>query len=265
MIEPFYFGTEPQRLFGIHHPPAEVEAKHAGVVLCYPAGQEYIRAHRAFRRLAEILARQGFPVLRFDFYGCGDSPGASDEGTLRQWVADIATAIEELRTGEAARVVLVGLRLGATLAALCGAQRGDVEAVVLWEPVVHGGAHVQELQEAHRAWLAGSFAAQRSTHAAPHAEAVGFPLSQRLKVELQECDLLTVESRPARYVHVVADPARGAWQSLTERLADLGATVSCEDARSPCVWQKNKQRADGSLVPVHTLERIAQWISRTLA
>ena len=54
------------------------------MVLCYPGGQEYIRSRRAFRQLAIRLSSAGFPVLRFDYHGCGDSSGDDDEGKISQ-------------------------------------------------------------------------------------------------------------------------------------------------------------------------------------
>ena len=52
-------------------------ARQSAIVLCQPLGHGYLRAHRAFRNLAVSLASQGFHVLRFDYYGCGDSATAT--------------------------------------------------------------------------------------------------------------------------------------------------------------------------------------------
>lgn len=67
------------------------------MVFCHPLGDEYIRFHRAYRQLAVRLSQVGFPVLRFDLYGCGDSSGDSAEITVQQWLTDIATAVAEIR------------------------------------------------------------------------------------------------------------------------------------------------------------------------
>src|SRR5438093_192655 len=110
-IEPFYFGKSPKSLFGCYHTPQASCYRECGVVLCSPMGEEYIRFHRAFRHLAGRLVAVGFPVLRFDFYGCGDSAGACTQGTLGQWCTDITTAMHEMRRrGGVQKVCLVGLR-----------------------------------------------------------------------------------------------------------------------------------------------------------
>ena len=74
-IEPFYFGTSSKPLFGCYHVPQSALRRDCGVLFCAPMGSEYVRFHRAYRQLADRLAKAGFPVLRFDFYGCGDSSG----------------------------------------------------------------------------------------------------------------------------------------------------------------------------------------------
>ncbi len=260
MTEPFYFGTEPRLLFGVYHPPAQFNAARPGVVLCYPMGQEYLRAHRAFLRLAEMLSGRGFPVLRFDYYGCGDSMGESEEGTPRQWTTDVSTAIEELQAADVAGIVLVGLRLGATLAALCGSQRDDVDGIVLWEPIMRGREYLTELRESHRAWLAGTFA-ERGLSQSTRMEALGFPIPEPMQVGLEACDLFAVQKKPARCVHIVADGARCDWLPCAAHLAQIGTQVSGEDVQSPCIWQKDKRLGAGGLVPVGTLECIQGWIS----
>ncbi|HEY5089012.1 MAG TPA: alpha/beta hydrolase, partial [Polyangia bacterium] len=90
------------------------------MILCNPIGDDLIRAHRAFRHLAEALANSGFPVLRFDFDGTGDSAGDErDPDRVATWRADIKRAAAELRARSGVQALaLVGLKLGATLATL---------------------------------------------------------------------------------------------------------------------------------------------------
>src|SRR5260370_14942555 len=124
----------------------EGRIRRGGVRICQPSGHEYINSHRALRELAARLAEAGFPVLRFDYYGCGDSSGHSEEGSISLWMEDISTALAELRTRAGlSKVYIVGLRLGGSLAAIAGTQSNDVEGLVLWDPVVNGKNHFQEM------------------------------------------------------------------------------------------------------------------------
>jgi alpha/beta superfamily hydrolase len=126
-MRPFYFGAPGRRLFGVHLAPQEAR-RDCAVVLCYPMGQEYINSHRAFRHLARLLADEGFHVLRFDYFGCGDSEGECKQGTMSQWLSDVSTAILEVRNrSRVGAICLVGLRLGASLSLLAGMRRPSGE------------------------------------------------------------------------------------------------------------------------------------------
>lgn len=139
---PFFFGQDGE-LFGIYHAAAGAAAK--AVLLCAPLGQDHIRCHRLYRQLASALAAAGIPVLRFDYYGCGDSAGASDEVDWDRCLDDIATAAAELRSRSSVdRVSAFGARLGANLA-LAAAPSAQLTDLVAWDPVMDGGAYVATL------------------------------------------------------------------------------------------------------------------------
>ena len=124
----FFFGSSERSLFGVYNPPKGRMARDEGIVLCYPMGQEYMRSHRAFRQLSNLLSRAGFHVLRFDYFGTGDSMGEDEEVSTAQWKSDVGTAIEELKDNAGIeRVSVAGLRLGASLAFESASRRPDVE------------------------------------------------------------------------------------------------------------------------------------------
>lgn len=183
---PLYFGTSSARLFGVYHPAVSAQHRSCGVVICAPFGHEYIRAHRLLRQLAVQLSRSGFHVLRFDYLGCGDSAGEPHDGSPSQWLTDIATAIDELReTSEVRRVCLVGLRLGATLAAAAADRRDDVEAVVLWDPILDGGRYLEELQILQRSWLSDRPGSRMFAFKRRVSEVIGFPITDAMRAELE--------------------------------------------------------------------------------
>jgi len=63
------------RLFGIYHPAAGLEKKSVSIILLSPGIKARVAPHRMYVRLAEQLSSNGWPVLRFDFSGLGDSEG----------------------------------------------------------------------------------------------------------------------------------------------------------------------------------------------
>lgn len=144
-MNPFFFGNSAHPLYGIFHPPTTNPARKEGVLLLSAFGQEYMRAHRAYRQLATLLNKQGFPVLRFDYRGTGDSAGELEDIKLSDWKEDIAVAVEELRSMAQVSVVsIVGLRLGALLGAWASTEI-DAHHLCLWDPVISGAAYEQEL------------------------------------------------------------------------------------------------------------------------
>src|SRR3954462_8423900 len=96
-MQPFYFGSSREQLFGVYHAPEVSTRRGSAVVMCQPLGPEYLRAPRAFRNLAVALAERGFHVLRFDYFGSGDSVGDGEATTRDPCLADLAIAIDELK------------------------------------------------------------------------------------------------------------------------------------------------------------------------
>jgi len=109
--EAVYFPAEDRRLFGwLHCAPSH--SSDTGLVICKPFGYEAICGHRTFRAFAEAAAAAGFPTLRFDYLGTGDSgdiDAAADQ--IEAWSRDILAAVDEVRgrTG-VRRVCLLGWR-----------------------------------------------------------------------------------------------------------------------------------------------------------
>jgi pimeloyl-ACP methyl ester carboxylesterase len=265
MTEPFYFAAGAGQLFGVYHAPEGGASRDAGVALCPPPGQEYIRSHRAYVLLARLLAARGLHVLRFDLSCCGDSPGDADHGRFAQWVNDACAAADELGNGALKRIGLVGLRLGATVALRAGARRRDIAALVLWEPVVSGAEYVDQLRSLHRAWLRGSFvrAAPNSAPASTE-EVLGFPLTAALANELEAVDAFALDRQPAEKVLVIETTRPRAGRHLCEHLARLGTGSRCEHIPGPDLWIRKENPKQRGLVPPATLQRIAQWLSEVL-
>jgi uncharacterized protein len=136
-IAPFYFGVPGKALFGCLHLPHPNGGRDCGVVICQPVGHDYINSHRALCQLALRLADAGFPVLRFDYYGCGDSRGEDTDGDIPEWLLNISQAILETKQRIGiSNICLIGLRLGASLAMLKASKSNRTATLVLWDPVV---------------------------------------------------------------------------------------------------------------------------------
>ena len=138
------FGDDGERLRGCLHWPVRAVLPH-GLVMCYPFGEERKSSARVMTWAAREFCHRGFHVLRFDYYGTGESDGRFEEASVRRWVLDIGRARRHLinRTG-LADAGLVGVRFGATLAVLSDVGDQPLPLVVLWAPIMSGKACVDE-------------------------------------------------------------------------------------------------------------------------
>jgi len=82
--------------------------------------------------LAEWGAQTGHDVLRFDYFGHGQSSGTFADGTISRWREDVLAILDGLTEGP---VVLVGSSMGGWLAVLAALARpARVRGVVLVAP-----------------------------------------------------------------------------------------------------------------------------------
>ncbi len=130
-----------------YHLPQEQSLNETGVVICPPFGYEYTHSHRSIRHLADILADQGFACARFDYHGTGDSfSDLHSPERIETFKQNIHSVINHLKQqSNVKKIVLIGIRLGATLAAAYCAEN-NVEQLVLWAPCIKGRAYVRELE-----------------------------------------------------------------------------------------------------------------------
>ena len=260
-MEPLYFGPG-ERLFGCYHAPATGSPRGNGValVLVHPGGHEYLQFHRVLRQLAVMLAEAGFPVLRFDLRGCGDSLGDESDWSLGAWSEDIGTALDEARERAGVpRAGLIGLRLGATLSAATAAARDDVESLVLWDPVLSGTRHLEELDAGHASMLGYAHVLPRKDET--RREVLGYALPAPLLSEVQAIDLLAESRRPAPRTLVVESNEAVAQEPLRARLEELDAKAELQSFSNPHLWVWTEDFAKVH-VPHKILQAVTAWMSQ---
>src|SRR5262249_19430859 len=179
-------------------------------------------------------------------------------------------------------VYAVGLRLGATLAAIGGMQRDNLAGLVLWDPVVNGNNYFQELLSLQKEMLrfrpkpkrwfstivrqlrtyadrpralaqrTSAWFCSRNTEA--ETEVLGFPVSNMLRTELEELDLLKIPGKPAPRVLVVQTTQNADEIGLKDHLIHTEAQVEQQRLDAPQIWLPT---ADGSLiVPAQALQSV---------
>jgi pimeloyl-ACP methyl ester carboxylesterase len=269
-FQPLCFGSPERRLMGMFHPAATATAKKTGVVLCKPFGQEAIRAHRLFRVLAERLSRNGHPVLRFDYYGTGDSMGDDQEGCLSGWCDDVLAADRELRSiSGVANTTWAGMRLGASVALLAAAQAPQqLSRLVLWDPIVDGrqyldflrAQHVAALEEAYSLPQRPSPAVLAKDPATYRDEAIGFGISRKLREQIEMLDIKTHTwpSGPGSIV-VINDPDMCGGEAANSVCTTDPEKVTLVVLRHGTEWTTDTA-GKSAIVPAQALAQLAHQV-----
>ncbi len=128
------------KLFGTLHRPSRPRASMPAVVLLSPGVKMRVGPGRLYVPLTDMLVELGYTVLRFDFYGLGDSEGELAETQLAdvynhievgRYVDDSLAALAFLRaTHGFSRFILGGLCGGAITALLTAERDTSVEGLL---------------------------------------------------------------------------------------------------------------------------------------
>jgi lysophospholipase L1-like esterase len=143
-------------LVGILHEPTG-PWRPCAVVLLAAGVKARVGPHGLYRRLTDMLVARGFPVLRFDFWGLGDSEGTAPEPLLPDLYGSVSCGrfVDDTRaaitfacdTCKVERVVLAGLCGGAITGVLTGARDPRVAGVLgLGLPVSVDGSNVDKVK-----------------------------------------------------------------------------------------------------------------------
>lgn len=132
-VEPVIFrNAAGQALFGTLHRPSQPRADLPAVLLLSPGVKMRVGPGRLYLPLTQMLCEQGHTVLRFDFFGLGDSEGDLAEKLLPdvynhievgRYVDDTLAAISWLAATHGFKRFVLGGLCGAAITAVLAAQR----------------------------------------------------------------------------------------------------------------------------------------------
>lgn len=251
-MNPSFFGPPGAQLLGLHHAPHTASRGH-GVVLCSPAPHETARTHWAFRKLADLLMKAGFDVLRFDYRGTGDSAGELADTTPSQWAEDIERAVRELKDVSGARKLsAVGFRMGALCLAQAAGQGLSLDSLVMWEPVVRVDDWLDELRLIARQLRRETLLVPQPTQP---GELLGFVLPPALERVWRALDLTKLPAWQAQTAVVAAVNS----PSLTRLLRALEQRA--QPATLHLVTSAAEGAQNGALLGNEALEKIVTLLS----
>ena len=200
-----------------------------GVVLCSPWGFEDLVMRKSWRLLAEAIAAAGYPCLRFDYPGTGDSLGHTTSiESVVPWIEAIHDAAEVLRLNSGVRrFVFIGQSLGAMLAVEAARTRSDVVALQLVAPVVKARHYMRELA-ATATMVAERIGIELELSPGEGLSVVGFGLSRGMVEDLKRLDLTKISDLNVRNVTIFDSADRKAGAEVSEHLRRIGLAVALE-------------------------------------
>jgi exosortase A-associated hydrolase 2 len=240
------FESGGEALHGVLHLPAESSGR--ALVFCHPFAEEKKCAHRTMVEAARTCAEAGWPVLCFDQRGCGDSPGSFGEYNLADWREDISRAIDCVARETSATVGLLGLRLGAALAAQVAELRPELACLVLWEPIIKGEHYVK--QNLRRSIIKAMMTRHEGgeDHAAAASEAAamregavdfdGYLVSEAMREQMERIDLLAPPPAFTGPTLVVNVGTSGTVADVMQQLADAYKRGTAIAVRQEPIWQR---------------------------
>lgn len=145
------FGCEQEQLIGVLSLPEVDTVSTVGVVVMVGGPQYRAGSHRQFVSLARAMAKGGYPALRFDYRGMGDSSGELRD--FQQVTHDVGDAIDAMQAAipTLQRIALWGLCDGASAALLYCQARSDsrIIGVCLLNPWIRSDASLARAHVKH--------------------------------------------------------------------------------------------------------------------
>lgn len=141
------------RLFGMFHQSPNPCKSGVAIILLSPGVKTRVAPHRLYVKMAERFVLLGYPVLRFDFYGLGDSEGELQEEYLAdlygaiqvgRFIDDTIAAMDWMQQAYGtSKFIVSGLCGGAITGLFAGARDPRVICLLgLAIPVIIDGSHI---------------------------------------------------------------------------------------------------------------------------
>lgn len=249
-LEAFFLPAFSGQRLCILHTPAEGTLRGA-LLHVHAFAEELNITRRMVAQQAARLAADGYAVLLVDLHGCGDSSGDFGDARWDGWLADIAAARSwlEQRTGLTAG--LWATRAGALLA-LEHARQHAPSRLLLWQPVVNGGACLTQflrLRVVHDLLGDGKGAqssvdAMRAQLKTDALEVAGYQLAPQLAAALDAARLDAALPPPCPVYWFEVGAAGRSLPLPVQRIAEgwraHGTTVHLVQVAGPAFWSSHE-------------------------
>lgn len=213
-----------QENFAFFHPASG----NTGYVICPSWGYDEICSRKFLRCVAEDLAENGNPVLRFDYPGTINMLDVDGGPTLDDWAASAHSAADQLKElSGCENIVFLGFGIGTAVAFQAGTKRDDVAGLVLAAPTPSGRRYMRELQI--QAQVADESLGLDLSGAHGETGFSGFFMPQQLQKSLKACKLSPDGALSPIKTLILCRPENQQEKSFATTLSEAGWPVTCED------------------------------------
>ncbi len=251
--------------------PAADVAPLGDVLVVPPFGEEMNRCRAMVALQARALARIGAGTLVLDPFGTGDSAGEFVDADWPLWRDDLLRGVAWLaRFGQGCRGLL-GVRLGAIMAAELASQCPEIGHLIFWQPVLNGKTfqtqflRIRVAAELNRPDRIKSTNDLRALSAAGQpVEVSGYQLGPALALALDDLVLHEATLLPpveTDWFEIAADAVAAPSPATAKAVAALrqaGAALRFAQVSGPPFWQVHERELAPNLISA-TAARVAAW------
>ena len=245
----FFEGSHQRKLLAFLHCPKK-KPKITGIVFCHPFAEEKNCSHAVIVSAARAFAALGFPILRFDFSGVGDSEGDFEDASIEDWLVDIEKAITVFKAQMALEeFALWGLRCGSSLALSITSNNLQPKFMMLWQPVGFREYLLQFLRQTVGAQLTGSRMSEKTVqHVVSQleqgkcVEIGGYPIAPSMYHSFMKFNELSSNVLPACPLFVTSismmDSAPRSIAQSVEKLKEKANELKFSHIRAEPFWDR---------------------------
>lgn len=143
--ESFFLKSGNAQLYAVLFSPDDSSPEKV-FLFCHPLFEEKKASHRVLVELGRKLTQENCASLMLDLSSCGDSEGSIHDFSPLKWQADLQAGISLLKERfDNSKIILLGIRFGATTVLELAAKEESIKNLVLIDPVIHGQAYIDEI------------------------------------------------------------------------------------------------------------------------